>query len=188
VTRLRSPGRPSISDRRGNRVTASAVQNLMRSGVPYPCSCDPTFTVSPPPLGKAASPLCPICRAEAAEISVRPTSRLHQRQRRKLRRADLSDRPLRATGETGDAPQTKAWALGNLRGRAGGYRRGTLSLAGVTGAVRVAQSSALSLAEIRAALREHGLDWDDDAGRTIDHRRGSEVLREPRSEPVSDPQ
>jgi hypothetical protein len=163
----------------------------MRPGVPYPCSCDPAFTVSRPPAGKTTSPLCPICRAAATE-SARVASRLHQRQRRKLRKADLSDRPLPDTGTTGDPLQSKAWALGNLRGRAGGYRRGTLSLAGVTGAVRVAQSCDLSHPEIRAALDEHGLDWDSDAGRTIDRRTGlGEALPDgvsPRPEPFSDPQ
>jgi len=145
----------------------------MRSGVPYPCSCDRSFTVSSSPAATTTSPLCPICRA-ATETSVRTASRLQQRQRRKLRKADLSDRPFPDTGASSDAPQSKAWALGNLRGRAGGFRRGTLSLADVTGAVRVAQSWDLSLPEIRAALLEHGLHWDDDAGRTIDYRRVSD--------------
>ena len=162
----------------------------MRTAVPYPCSCDPTFTISHPPAGKMTSPLCPICRA-ATETSARTATRLQQRQRRKLRKADLSDRPLPDTDAASDAPQSKAWALGNMRGRAGGFRRGTLSLADVTGAVRVAQSWDLSLPEIRAALHEHGLDWDDDAGRTIDRRVTGGTLAggvEPRSEPASDPQ
>jgi hypothetical protein len=143
----------------------------MRRGRPYPCSCDPSLTVSHPPSGTTTSPICPICHA-ATKASVRTASRLQQRQRRKLRKADLSGQPRPDTGSTSHAPQSKAWALGNLRGRAGGFRRGTLSLGDVTGAVRVARSWELSVLEIRTALREHDLDWDDEGGRAIDQRRG----------------
>jgi len=64
----------------------------------------------------------------------------------------------------------KSWALGNLRGRAGGYRRGTLSLAGVSGAIRVALGWDVTLHEIQAVIDKYQLQWDPAADRTIDLR------------------
>jgi len=60
--------------------------------------------------------------------------------------------------------------MGNLRGRAGGYRRGTLSLAGVTGAVRVALSWDVTLQEIQTVLDAYELRWESAAEQTIDGR------------------
>jgi hypothetical protein len=60
--------------------------------------------------------------------------------------------------------------LGNLRGRAGGYRRGTLSLAGVSGAIRVARAWDVPLQEIQTALEEFELRWEMAADQAIDLR------------------
>jgi hypothetical protein len=66
--------------------------------------------------------------------------------------------------------QSRSWAIGNLRGRAGGYRRGTLSLAGVTGAVRVAFSWDVSAQDVQAILAEYDLRWEASADQAVDRR------------------
>jgi hypothetical protein len=86
---------------------------------------------------------------------------------------ELTDRPLTHTAALVDgaqAPHSRIWAVGNLRGRAGGYRRGTLSLAGVTGAIRVALSCAVPVQDIQAVLDQYELHWEPAADRTVDRR------------------
>jgi hypothetical protein len=52
------------------------------------------------------------------------------------------------------------WARKYLVGRVRGYTRDTISLDGVTGAVRLAQKNGLPQSEIDDVLAEFGLRWD----------------------------
>lgn len=138
---------------------------VMRMGAsPHPCSCDPDFRFSPPPAGRTASPLCPVCTAAALNAQAPVGAESRRRRKRPLESDEILDR--RGAGPQ----QSKTWAIGNLKGRAGGYRRGTLSLAGVTGAVRVALSWDVSAKEIQAVLDQYELRWDSSAGETLDRR------------------
>ena len=56
-----------------------------------------------------------------------------------------------------DAP---GWALGFLRGRAEGFRRGRLNLAHVRGAVRKALVLGANYSDIATLLAAYGLTWD----------------------------
>lgn len=135
-----------------------------------PCSCDPTFTVTHPPAGKTKSPLCPICNTSDGSFVPDIGARGRRRGRRSLRSSDVSGLNLDNTTSTrGEhSHQSRAWALGNVRGRAGGYRRGTLSLAGVSGAVRVALTWEVSVEDIQAELDRYELYWDHSARCTLD--------------------
>jgi hypothetical protein len=93
-----------------------------------------------------------------------PTTESRRRRKRALLESELLDRA--AAGPQ----QSKTWAIGNLRGRAGGYRRGTLSLAGVSGAVRVALSWDVTVQEIQTILDEFELRWETSAEQTVDRR------------------
>lgn len=56
----------------------------------------------------------------------------------------------------------RQWALGYLRGRAEAYRRRKLTAGDIVGAVQMALKRQVGLAEIRALLADHGLDWDSE--------------------------
>jgi hypothetical protein len=91
------------------------------------------------------------------------------------------DHATSARGE--QSHQSRAWALGNVRGRAGGYRRGTISLAGVSGAVRVALTWEVPVADIQAELDRYELYWDHATASTVDLVSASSkrVMPTPRS-------
>jgi len=54
----------------------------------------------------------------------------------------------------------RRWALGYLGGRARGFRRGSVSMAAVVGAIKVAQSHGVQDDEISSVLGEFDLSWD----------------------------
>jgi hypothetical protein len=55
---------------------------------------------------------------------------------------------------------TQAWALGYLRGSAGGYRRGTVSIRRVRASVDLALRNGVTPEQARHILLEHALRWD----------------------------
>jgi hypothetical protein len=66
--------------------------------------------------------------------------------------------------------QSLKWALGYLRGRVKGYRKGHLPLASVSTAVQMAQDSKVPTADILALLQAAGLAYDFKTPKAVDER------------------
>jgi hypothetical protein len=57
---------------------------------------------------------------------------------------------------------TVNWAIAYLRGRAGAYTRGSVTIKNLNGAVRLALSRGASVSDVRYVLHRYLLDWDEE--------------------------
>ena len=62
---------------------------------------------------------------------------------------------------------TVDWALAYLRGRAGAYVKGSITIRNVKGAVKLALSRGASIDAVRLVLHKYLLDWDEENDRVV---------------------